>query len=540
MAMNSAGSVPALLERLSSLAPLIEEICSIGGTPSVSLGVIDPILGFYLANYGYRDVEHGIKADSDTVYGLGSLTKAFTSAGIGSLVSDGKLRWDTKVCELLSDIDSVVPVFNDQATIVDLLAHRTSIARPNEIWYGAGGELLLSNDQSIPTFNSLLPISQFRGAFRYSNWGYTLAGDVIERLSGVGYSSYLESRILDPLDMKRTSADRERVRDDNVASPYAALDNASFHPLPVPKACDGSIMNGAQGMRGTVNDLLKWCAALMEAQRGDLASPAASADASPLRGIATQMSSHIAISMPQYRETSYGLGWARTQLPGTLGSIGCNGMFVKQMPTIGPATQQQQHLVLYHQGSLAGYTSALLLLPETRHAIVVLTNSIGLGDCADWISQLILETVLDNRRHDFPTLAREAARGNIRFNEAIGKSLDHPPSTARGPPRPWRAYAGRYHNSVGNFRLDVGVKDGRALEVRFQGRNSQAWRLRHYDADTFVWFTSRDDLARRAKFTYAGEEIYRITFAGAEGGPADFLSWKHDPDLEAPEVFVRS
>ena len=152
--------------------------------------------------------------------------------------------------------------------------------------------------------------------------------------------------------MKRTSANRSRVNDSNVAVPYAALDDSSFHPLPLPKAQDGTIMNGAQGMRGTVNDLLIWCSALVATQKLELDSDAKFTKPSPLKNVATQMSAHIAMSTPHYREVSYGLGWARTQLPGKLGSIGCNGMFVKRMPTIYPGKQQQ--LVIYHQGSLAG------------------------------------------------------------------------------------------------------------------------------------------------------------------------------------------
>jgi hypothetical protein len=65
-----------------------------------------------------------------------------------------------------------------------------------------------------------------------------------------------------------------------------------------------------------------------------------------------------------------GMGWVRTELPGSLGAVGCNGMSVKELPIVGEGGPES--LVIYHQGSMAGYTSSIFLLPTTDITVVVL------------------------------------------------------------------------------------------------------------------------------------------------------------------------
>lgn len=78
----------------------------------------------------------------------------------------------------------------------------------------------------------------------------------------------------------------------------------------------------------------------------------------------------------------YSLGWARAQLPTTMGDIGTNPNLVSHMPVVA---RGGSGLCYWHQGSLVGYTSFVALLSEEDAAIVVLTNSTALNDAADWV-----------------------------------------------------------------------------------------------------------------------------------------------------------
>jgi Beta-lactamase len=106
------------------------------------------------------------------------------------------------------------------------------------------------------------------------------------------------------------------------------------------------------------------------------------------------MSAKTPMNQPTRGEKSYGFGWARVQLPGTMGDIGCNPPLMPHgMPVVGKGAPSQ--LVIYHQGSLPGALAAVILIPDTKSAIVILTNSLSLNDTPDWVGQLILEELLN-------------------------------------------------------------------------------------------------------------------------------------------------
>jgi CubicO group peptidase (beta-lactamase class C family) len=80
----------SISQSLALLAPLINGIGNISGTAGLSLGVIHEGEVAYLQNAGFPDVAQKRYADSNTIYPIGSLSKAFTAAGVGLLAEDGK------------------------------------------------------------------------------------------------------------------------------------------------------------------------------------------------------------------------------------------------------------------------------------------------------------------------------------------------------------------------------------------------------------------------------------------------------------------
>jgi hypothetical protein len=196
------------------------------------------------------------------------------------------------------------------------------------------------------------------------------------------------------------------------------------------------------------------------------------------------MTGHILITAPYYLERTYGMGWVRTELPGSLGAVGCNGMFVKKMPAVGEG--RQETLVIYHQGSMAGYTSALFLLPGTDSAVVVLTSSIQLNEAADWVGELLLEALLDSPNpHDYTLLAKESAESSVAKFPAMIKELEEQRVQGTAA-KPLEAYVGKYYNSIHNFFIEISLVNA-SLYLAFQGgRDNQVWKMEHYHYDRFL------------------------------------------------------
>lgn len=527
-----------IIERLQAFGPVLQAITSATGAPSVSLGVSFDGQTIYEWNSGRKTLKQDLAPNLNTVYGIGSLSKIFTASAIGILVDEGRLSWQTPVRDILPEFHSRSQFITEELTVEDLLSHRSGMANSNEWWYGAGGELLINKNQTMSFINGLQPASSLRSRYSYSNWNFAALGEVIERLVGMSYGSFINEKILVPLNMSRTSASHANVDDDNLAVPHAILDDLSAYELPMPKCEDATIMAAAQGIHSTVNDLLKYAHALIGTYHSQLQATDANPRSSPLRGVVKQFSAHTSRGSSSLLQKAYCLGMHRHQLPNQLDGLGCNTMFVKKMPLLTPGGDVR--LLLSHGGSLAGYTTFLSLLPEINCAIVVLVNSIGLGDPAGWINQLVVETIIDSPTpNDYVALAKEAAHNHCTSFAQLSEQLEGKRGTEPCS-KPLKQYIGRYRSPDQDFFIDVGFRDRdqSKLQIAFQGLDSQLWSLDHYQGDTFLCFnTSFNDLARRAIFTFLDEDYFQFKFGSNEADDVDKLFWAHDGSLPADEQF---
>lgn len=487
---------------------------------------------------GFRDVSRQLSPNTDTIYGIGSITKLFTASAIGILVEEGLANWTTPLREVLPEFHHVDEWVERGLTISDLLAHKSGLAVSTEWWYGAEGVLLLPKSQTVRSFGALKSVGPLRTRYDYNNWNYAVLGEVIERLSGLSYGEYLRVKVLEPLDMGRTSVSRVTDQEEgNIALPYAVLDDHSAYTLPFPKSEDGQLMASAQAVRSTVDDLLKYMSALDSAYHSQLQSGECSTPGNPLRNVVKQLTGHTPRGSRSMLQKEYCFGIYRNQLPNTFEGLGCNSMFVGQMPTM--QSSNEASLVLSHGGSLAGYTTFVTMLPQINCSIVVLVNSIGLGDPAGWINNLVTEALIGTvESNDYISLAKEAAHAHVssiaRIEHDLQKARNSTPRS-----RPLEDYVGRYQDPDQEFHVDVEInkEDPTQLVIYFQGLESQAWVLTHYHADIFLFPLSFNELAKRAKFTFVDQDYFLFKFQfGTETGDVR-LYWAHDPVVSAEEQF---
>ncbi|KAL8657088.1 MAG: hypothetical protein Q9226_002263 [Calogaya cf. arnoldii] len=386
-----------LAHRLKSLRPTIDEICRISGTPGVSLGVLHKNEVIHIDNFGYRDVEEKKAPDQDTLYFVASLSNLFTAAGIGILVDEGKLHWDTPVSSILPEFDHPDEIIKNKAGIVDFLSHRSGLAAKTQMWYLEYGRPALSRRETMRFSSYLEVVHVFQQRWLYNNWAYGLADEVTEKVSGKSWDTFLRERIFDPLGMKGTTTKVDPNKE-NVASAYMALSDGTPYRLPRPRQGDGMLAAGAAGVQSNVRDLLTFYKNVMQA------------DGEQRRG----QNPHVTLEPePASLERFYALGLIQTVLPGSLGIVGLNPMYVEKMPIVRKGIETPR-LCIDHQGSIVPYLSSAHLLPDTNTAIVVLTNSMANNDAAVWIGQLLLETVLDNPdRNDYVAIAKGSVRGLV-------------------------------------------------------------------------------------------------------------------------------
>ena len=161
------------------------------------------------AGWGRRDLAADLPVTPDTLFAIGSTTKAFTVATVGALVDDGLLEWERPLRDYLPDLRLHDPVVTDRLSIVDLLSHRSGLPRHDLAWLGHPGR---SRAELVRRLR-FLPLSRdLRQEFQYCNLGYLLAGHIVEVLSGTPWEDYLRTRLLTPAGMDRSNLSADGLR----------------------------------------------------------------------------------------------------------------------------------------------------------------------------------------------------------------------------------------------------------------------------------------------------------------------------------------
>lgn len=217
-----------------------------GRIPSVVAGVIRDGALAWSAGYGDVPGDH-----LDTQYKIGSITKTMTAVLILQLVAEGRLSLDDTAGSVLGDIG-----YGDR-TIRSLLAHNSGMqAEPNGPWWersegGTFADLIAANDGS----DAVAPAGE---QFHYTNLAYGLLGEIVARLRGGTWWENVQSRILTPLGMERTSY--------QAVSPHAQ--GTSIHPWTGEAIAEPHPDTGAMAPAGqlwsTVRDLTRYAQFLLD------------------------------------------------------------------------------------------------------------------------------------------------------------------------------------------------------------------------------------------------------------------------------------
>lgn len=296
--------------------------------------------------YGTKSLKKGGAVDTNTMFGVASNTKAFTTAALGKLIDQGKLSWDTKVTDIIPEFKLYDSYVTSEFTVRDLITHRSGLG------LGAGDLMVFpasnktTKAELIHNLRYLKPVSSFRSKFDYDNLLYIVAGEVIARVSGKSYDDYIEEKFFRPLKMDRTTMDIQKIKTDNNTidghAPVAGkleIVGGTFTQLATP----------AGGIYSSISDMAKWVQAQLDhgkygpkLQDSLFSKEAQDEMWTPqtiLRSGKGEYNTHF---------SAYGLGWFLSDV---------NGYF--------QAT---------HTGGLLGIVSQVTLIPELNLGIIVLTN----------------------------------------------------------------------------------------------------------------------------------------------------------------------
>jgi CubicO group peptidase (beta-lactamase class C family) len=192
--------------------------------PGISAAIVHDQQLLWSGASGFADIEDGREAQSDTIYGICSISKLFTGVAVMQLRDQGKVALDDPIAELL-------PWFNLQQSYADspeitlraTLTHSAGLPRESDYPYWVGPDFIFpTRDQikhEVGNQSTLYPAERY---YQYSNLGLTLVGEVVAERSGEDYESYVRKHILTPLKMADTDTGFPTdSREPRVATGYA-------------------------------------------------------------------------------------------------------------------------------------------------------------------------------------------------------------------------------------------------------------------------------------------------------------------------------
>jgi len=290
-------------------------------SPGLAVGIVEGGRIVYAHGFGLSNVARNTRFAPGTQTYVGSMSKQFTAAAILLLQQDGKLKLDDPVTRYVPELTIAKNV-----TIRQLLNQTSGM--PDEL--DAPG---IDQDRTksikvadiVAAMNNVQPVSPPGSQFRYNNFNYLVAGLIVERVSGIPLSDYLQQHIFIPLLMNQTF-----YAGDSGVSPQHAVGYTGSPGNFVPtKPWDPAWLFGDGGVVSNVYDLAKWDIGMplllrVDAER-DMFTPSGAPGAE-----------------------QYGLGWVIDERGGKR--------------------------YIWHNGEIGGYHTMNALLPDDHVAVIVFAN----------------------------------------------------------------------------------------------------------------------------------------------------------------------
>ncbi|KAA3437630.1 serine hydrolase domain-containing protein [Rufibacter hautae] len=360
------------LERIEFAANLAaDDHLRTGLTPGMSLAVAKDGKVIFERAYGEADVENGILAGPETVYKIGSLTMQFTAAIVMRLVEEGRVSLDDSVTRFLPDY----PTQGNQVTIRHLLNHTSGI-KSFRIMDEENRQRFrqdLTYGEMVQHFGEQPFDFQPGEAFSENNMAYYLLGEIISRVTGLPYEDYVNTQLLQPLQLNHTAFCNDKRLIPHRALGYeyeeGKLINARYVSM--------QVAGGAGALCSNLSDLLRWTYLL---HSGQVVSPAS------LR----QMISPTRLAGGD--SVGYGFGLELDELGG--------------------------HPQVFHSGSANGFVSALAHYPQDGLTVAVFMNS-TIGKPLE-VLKTLARAALGLEVHDLPLRYKESSRYQGTYTYRVG------------------------------------------------------------------------------------------------------------------------
>jgi CubicO group peptidase (beta-lactamase class C family) len=454
-------------QKLADLEEFVTSVMQETKVPGLALAVTKGDEVILARGFGKRNIAEDLKVTPDTLFAIGSSTKAFTAMGLAMLVDEGKLEWDKPVKYYIPSFKLYDHVATERMTLRDLLIHDSGLPRYEVLWYNNAN---LSRKDVVERLQYLEPTHDFRTTWQYQNLMYATAGYLIEVISGQTWEEFTRQRILEPLGMNSTNFSvHDSQQTPDFALPYKEtkeqIERIDFYDRIASIGPAGSI-------NSNITDMAKWVNCLINKGKYGDGEKRLLSEAQFSHYITPQIiTPDLPTLFTKYEELfywTYALGWFVSSYRG--------------------------HTMIQHGGNIDGFSALATFLPDDRLGIVTLTNldsnfatEILTFSLCDRLFGLSDVPWLDRYQNKYAELKEQAEKS--KQASAEGRIPDAPLT------HPLSAYVGEFeHPAYGTFTI---VQDGDNLKGL---HNDLEYTFTHLHYDIFVVEQGQFEISCKGSF----------------------------------------
>lgn len=457
----TGSTAPAKTDKLNGFDDVVTAKMAEYKVPGAVVGIVENDTVVYLKGFGVREMGKPEKVDPDTRFQVASISKYFNAAGIGTLVDEGKLDWDTPVVTYLKGFALKDTYAGEHATLRDLLTHRTGL-KPYD--GGLLGRVGYSNAEMLEKMRYLEPGAGFREKNQYSNAAFFIAGEVAAAADNRSWEDSTDARIIRSLNMTRSGAHYETLYlDDNRYTGY--WETASGMEM-IPHEIDA--LPAAGQVISTGRDMTQFMRMMLN--RGSI-------DGKQILAPGT---------VDAINAASFVTG--QPDKPADPYTLKANGLGCDSFTYLGER-------VVEKNGGLNGVRSLVVLVPDRNIGIVVIANK-HMTEFPEAVQAEFLERYIGKSEVDLQAMVKSTQEMINEMTAPPERPVTPGPATISPS-----ALAGNYKSDLyGILQITPGAEDGNMTFVVGPGR--YPGNLSHWTDNTWLLsFPNPDDPSEIVTFT---------------------------------------
>lgn len=435
--------------RLKGLDVFAEKILKDFQAPGVSIAVVEKDKVVYTGGFGFRDVEKKLPVTANTLFAIGSCTKAFTASMLGMLVKEGSVDLDKPVRNYLPELKFKNEYTNKHITLRDMMSHRSGLPRHDASWYGSTA----TRNELLARIAYLEPSAELRQAYQYNNFMFMAQGVVLEKLTGKSWEQNMKERIFTPLGMTVSTTSVGEMEKSGDRSLAYALENKTSKVIPYRNI---DAIGPAGSINSSANDMASWLITWINGGKfkGKEIIPQSFVNQAMTAQVATGGGVPGKVN-PDIHLNAYGLAWGMASYRG--------------------------HYRVEHGGGIDGFITSTGFFPSDSIGIFVVSSQSEVTTAIrNYIADKLLKLSDKNwGKADLEArLKADTASNNIPNTDSINKK----PGTH--PSHPLKDYAGKFENKGYGIATIFNEKDTLWIDYNEGGKKTSNY-LEHYHYDVF-------------------------------------------------------